>query len=302
MSLTRGPARSPQSRRTLRRWSMCIALQSTASVESPGTTLFRQDLSDVKTEAQRLGHKMYNTIIERADIKTGWFEGGRIFSERSPEVIAFREKLSAKGKHLPIGTKLCIHAQKILVPNEKGTEEGENFTIKVTTQGTVTDRNFHNTLMTYIKEDFQIDDRRVEEADVHHRHEHDHVFGTKIADVADLRHPNYRSDSALTVKQTKKVHALRIAHYADLKPTYKLTNLTQPLSEVVKPMQKGDRDLWMDKNHRNTILEAGVTPKFLRDQYADAHKHEVSRMAQDLVTKKLHTRQATAYVTDAFLH
>ncbi len=73
--------------------------------------------------------------------------------------------------------------------------------------------------MTYIVEDFQIDGQQVVMGPVH---ENDHVFGSKIAAVADLRHPNPNDDVALTVKQTKKVHALRTAHYARVKPKYDL--------------------------------------------------------------------------------
>ncbi len=70
-----------------------------------------------------MGHKLYNRI----DITKAWVEGGKICPERSPEVVAFRSELAAKGKRLPNGTRLCIHAQRT----------GES--IEATTQGTVTD-------------------------------------------------------------------------------------------------------------------------------------------------------------------
>ena len=94
-------------------------------------------------------------------------------------------------------------------------------------------------------------------------HKNDHVWGSKIADIADLRHPNRTYDYARTVKLTHKLHALRTGHYARVKPRYSLEDFTKPLSEVLNPMEKADRDVWSDKNHRDAIFEDGLTPKFL---------------------------------------
>ena len=258
---------------TKKQWRVCNALQreslqshrleNQSSVESSGEPaeqsqslrkeksvahLFRQVLSDAKTEAQKLTLKLYNRTIDRISIRDTWVENGRIFTEGSPEVKAFRGELEAQGKELPPGTSLCIHAQRT---------EG---VIKTTTQGTVTDRNGQERVMKYIVQHFLIDGQQVVKGAAH---ENDHVWGSKIGDITDLRDPNHTFDCARTVKMTPKLHGLRTNHYARVKPRYSLEDFTKPLSEVLKPMAEADKKLWSDKNHRDAIFEDGLTPKFL---------------------------------------
>ncbi len=59
-------------------------------------------------------------------------------------------------------------------------------------------------------------------------------------------------------------------------------------------MEKGDRDLWKNKNHRNVLFEAGVTPNFLVKQYNHAHKYKVIRMTHYLWRKGFNPKQVTA--------
>ena len=254
--------------------------------EKSAAHLFRQALSDAKTEAQKLTHKLYNKIIDRINIRDTWVENGRIFTDGSPEVKAFRIQLAAEGERLPDETVLCIHAQRT----------GE--ITKFTTQGTVTDCNCQKLVMTWIKEHFLIDGQPVVQGDAH---ENDHVFGSKIADIAGLRDAKPTNDRARTVKMPRKLHDIRTGHYAKVKPRYSLENLTKPLSEVLKPMAEADRELWSDKQHKDAIFQGGLTPNFLVTQYAEAHKYEVGRMADHLMANGFDTRQATAYVTDGML-
>ena len=254
--------------------------------EKSAAHLFRQALSDAKTEAQKLTHRLYNRIIERIYIRDTWVENGRIFTDGSPEVKAFRSELAAKGKRLPDDTVLCIHAHRI------------GGITKFTTQGTVTDCNGQERVMTYIEEHFLIDGQPVVKGAAH---ENDHVWGSTTANIGGLRHSKRTYDCARTVKLPRKLHALRTSHYARVKPKYSLENLTKPLSEVLKPMAEADRELWSDKNHRDAIFQDGLTPNFLVEQYAEAHRYEVGRMADDLMDEGFDTRQATAYVADGMV-
>ena len=217
------------SRKTIARWSICNALESQSSAlenqpfasqsqpsvgiaQEPQTLrkqksavhFFRQKLSDAKTEAQKLGRTVYEALIKRVDDRRIFIDGSK----------AFRTELAAKNKMLPDDTVLCIHAHKTK------TKQGKEV-LMVTTQGTVTDCNRQKDVMTYIKQHFLIDGQSVQAGE---SHENDHVWGTMVASIGDLRHSNPAYDRARTVKLTKPLHALRTAHYANVKPRYSLEN------------------------------------------------------------------------------
>ena len=140
---------------TRRMWMITNALQigvSTQSAQSltrnkSAAAYLRQTFSDVKTEIQKVGFKLYEIVINSADGL--WVNGGRIFTEGSPEVIELRSRLEDSGRLLPDGTNLCIHVQQ--------TPDGLKFTI----QGTRTEFNSQGNVMKWIAADFLVDSKSV---------------------------------------------------------------------------------------------------------------------------------------------
>lgn len=130
-------------------------------------------------------------------------------------------------------------------------------------------------------------------------HEDDHIHGSKISEIANLR--TEKNDRSATVKQTQPVHRLKTNHFGKVKPKYDLEDVEKPLSEVLRPMTEADNAVWNDRANLEIILNSGVTPNFLCNQYAEGHKWQLTRMAHNLQMSAFNSRQATAFVTNRFL-
>jgi hypothetical protein len=271
---------------TKKMWRIANALQSGASTQplrrdKSAAAYLRQAFSDVKTEIQRMRFKLYEIVINKADGL--WINNGRVFTEGSTQVKDLRSKLKESGKLLPDGTSLCIHVQR--------TPEG----LKFTGQGTRTEFNSQRRVMNWIEADFLVDGASVVQGAAL---EIDHIWGTKVANLGDLRSSTPTYDVSYTVRLTPALHKLRTSYFRAIQPKYDLGKLTQPLSEVVKSMAEADKKLWGNKKHRAAIFKDGVTPKFLLQQYADGHRYQVSRMARAIDQSGFSSRQATAYVAN----
>lgn len=236
----------------------------------------RQTVSNITIEVQ----KLYQTVIDSASGQ--WIDNCRVFTEGSPEVIELRKK---EGLRFPKGTSLCIHVER--------TAEG---VLKFTTLATRTPRNKHNRIITYIEKHFCVDDMPVKKVDM--ALQDDHVWPTKASGLGNLRSWNKVYDVSLTIKLPHELHTLRTNYFEKVKPKANLENLTQSLWEVMKSLAETDKAIWSDKAHRKKIFTHKVTQKFLQDQYAGAHRFEVSRMAWDCQNKGYTTRQSTAYTMD----
>ena len=186
---------------TRKTWRIANALQSGASTQplrrdKSAAAYLRQTFSDVKTEIQKVGFKLYQIVINRADGL--WVNDGRIFTEGSTEVKDLRSKLEESGKLLPDGTTLCIHVQR--------TPEGLKFTV----QGTRTEFNSQGYVMNWIQEDFLVDGASVVQGAVL---EIDHIWGTKVANLGDLRSSTPTYDTSYTVRLTPALHKLRTSYF-----------------------------------------------------------------------------------------
>jgi hypothetical protein len=265
---------------TKKRWKV------SASQNQPSVQTLPQQQS--LTTQKSLTQKLYETIALR---RKKWFKGGKILTEQSPEIQNFRTELNVQNKALPNNTSLCFHVDKTK------TKQGKKVTM-LTTQGTLANYNVQKDILKWAGKYFVIDDQKVVIGD---SHESDHYLFSILADVSNLRHSVRSQDRGLTIKLPKRIHKLR-THNPELKKlTFDLEKLTQPLSSVLKPIQDANIALWTMPEHQEAILDAGVTQEFLVKQYNLAHKHELNRMTCDLLEKKLHPKQATAFLVDEML-
>lgn len=251
------------------RRSSLINQPTVASLEQPRRkSAIARFIGDINSELEKVGHRLYCQRIEQA---SGWVDGRRICNEGSPPVVAFRTKLVKREIFLPKVTKICIHLEK--VPQEEENPDKIFFT----TQGTLTEQYFQEPLMRLIQTHFTIDSESVIRGA---NHEDDYIHGSKISEIANLR--TEKNDRSATVKQTQPVHRLKTNHFGKVKPKYDLEDLEKPLSEVLRPMTEADNAVWNDRANLEMILNSGVTPNFLCNQYAERHKWQLTRMAHNL--------------------
>ena len=206
-----------------------------------------------------------------------------------------RADLNEDGINVPDYTRLCLHAERT------ETAEGKEV-ISITTQGTLANRNAQEDILKWVKDYLVVDGKRVVIGDSPGSHENDHVVYSSLSDIFKLRHPSPTWDLGNTVKLPKNIHAIRTHNPVLKELTFDLKTLNEPLPRILEPIYKADKNLWMVEEHANAINKAGLTPEFLVNQYAFAHKTEIGRMTYNLTVKKrFHGRQATAFLVDRLL-
>ena len=223
-----------------------------------------------------------------------WVNGRKVFTEKSPEIQKFRTDLKENGTKVPDYTRLCLHAERT------ETAEGKEV-ISITSQGTLANRNAQKDILKWVKDYFVVDGKRVVIGGSPGSHENDHVVYSSLSDIFNLRHPSPTWDRGSTVKLPKNIHAIRTNNPELKELRFDLKDLKLPLPRILDSIYKADKNLWMREEHADAINKAGLTPEFLVNQYAFAHKVELGRMTCDLKEDGFHPKQATAFLVDRLL-
>jgi hypothetical protein len=132
-------------------------------------------------------------------------------------------------------------------------------------------------------------------------HEIDHILNSKLGVAFGLRVDNRRNDQTATIRQEKPAHNLPTKAFAEINPKLKVGNLTQPLSDLLKPLLEVDREVWLNKKNGALIRKCGLTPEYVWGEYRDGHTDLVSRISSIITDKDFHWRQSTACFLDLFI-
>ena len=218
-----------------------------------------------------------------------WIDGEKIFTENSPEVKKFRKKLDKMGQPIPAHTSLCIHLKK----------DG-NGKIVFRTHGTVAPFGRQADIRKVINQHFTVEGKNVQfpskEID-----ENDHVTMSPVAEPFDTRHKDKSQDRSITIRIPRELHSKRTNDPEIMRLKLDLTQLTNPLPVILKPLRVADRALWLKPEHRSDILKTGLTSEYLADQSDRAHNIELSRMVYEMTRANFNGKQALAFILDGML-